>query len=210
MAGPRPTLIVLVRHARTPSTGVILPGRRPGLALSAEGRRQAEGAAARLAPLPVAAVYTSPLERARQTAGPIARARGLRPRVEPGLLETDVGRWAGRRLAHLRRRREWRTVLHHPAGFRFPGGESFVEVQARVTAALARLAARHPGRTIVAVSHADPIKLALAHALGVPLDLVQRIVVAPASISAVAYHPEGPRVLAVNAPTDAGGLGILP
>ena len=188
-----------MRHAVTAVTGRRLPGRAPGLHLSDDGRRQAEQVARRLARLPrVAAVYTSPLERARETAAPIARARGLSLQVERGLLELDVGAWTGITLARARRKREWVTVQRHPSGFRFPGGESFAEMQARVTAALAALVARHPGATIIAVSHADPIKAAAAQAVGAPLDLFQRIVIAPASVTAITYGSDGPLVLTLN------------
>jgi probable phosphoglycerate mutase len=188
-----------VRHAVTAVTGRRLPGRAPGLHLSAEGRRQAERVAQRLARLPrVAAVYTSPLERARETAATIARTRGLGLRVERGLLELDVGAWTGITLARARRKREWTTVQRHPSGFRFPEGESFAEMQARVTAAITALVARHPGATIIAVSHADPIKAAAAQAVGAPLDLFQRIVIAPASVTAIAYSAHGPLVLTLN------------
>jgi probable phosphoglycerate mutase len=191
--------VLLVRHALTGSTGRRLPGRAPGLHLSDEGQRQAEGVARRLARLPrVAAVYTSPLERARETAGPIARARGLSLRVEPGLSELDVGAWTGLSLARARRKREWASIQRHPSGFRFPGGESFAQMQARVTGALTGLIARHPGATVIAVSHADPIKAAAAQAVGAPLDLFQRIVIAPASVTAIAYGVEGPLVLTLN------------
>ena len=93
-------------------------------------------------------------------------------------------------------------MLRYPSGFRFPGGESLIELQARVTAALGRLIERHPGETIVAVSHADPIKAALAHALGLHLDLFQRLTVAPASITVIAYGREAPRVMTVNSTGD--------
>jgi len=194
-----PTVVVLVRHGLTPTTGKVLPGRAPGLRLSEAGRRQAEAAATRLGRLErLAAVYASPLDRARETAAPIAGAAKLRVRVEPALIECDVGEWTGQRLRRLRQRPEWRVVQHHPSGFRFPGGESFTEMQARMTAGIERLIARHPGETIVAVSHADPIKAAVAHALGTPLDLFQRIAISPASISAIAYGAQGPVVLMVN------------
>jgi probable phosphoglycerate mutase len=191
--------VLLVRHGHTPRTGVILPGRAPGLFLSDEGRRQADAAARGIAGLPsVAAVYTSPLERARETAAAIARARRLRPRVEGGLTECDVGDWTGLRLSRARRKAGWQLVRHHPSGFRFPRGESFTEMQARITAALARLVERHPGETIVAVSHADPIKAVVAHALGLPLDLFHRLAAAPGSVTAIAYLPDAPLVLTVN------------
>lgn len=209
-ASPRPasTLVLLVRHAVTPTTGKVLPGRARGLHLSDEGRRQAEAAARRLAALPrIAAVYSSPLERARETATPIARGRHLAVRVERGLLECDFGAWTGASLRRLARRREWAVVQRHPSGFRFPGGESFVEMQSRVTDTVRKLVERHPGRAIVAVSHADPIKAVLAHVLGTPLDLFQRFVIAPASISAVVYRREGASVLTVNSVD--GGLAAL-
>ena len=195
----KPTVVLLVRHAATPTTGVKLPGRAPGLHLSDDGRRQADAAASCLARLPkLAAVYASPLERARETALAIARARDLAVRIERDLLELDIGEWTGLSIKRASRKPEWEIVQRHPSGFRFPGGESFLEMQTRMTGALARLVARHPGETIAAVSHADPIKAVVAHALGTPLDLFQRIIIAPASISAIAYRPAGPAVLTVN------------
>ena len=195
----KPTLVLLVRHGLTPTTGRVLPGRAPGLHLSEDGRRQADAVAKRIAGLPrVAAVYTSPLERARETATPIARARGLALRVERGLLECDFGAWTGKSLWRLARKPEWKTVQRHPSGFRFPDGESFTEMQARVAGTLGRLVARHRGETIVAVFHADPIKAAVAHALGIHLDLFQRLAIAPASVTAVVYREQGPVVLTVN------------
>lgn len=205
----RSTLVLLVRHGRTATTGKVLPGRAPGLHLSDDGRREAETVARRLGSLPgVAAVYASPMERARETAAPIARARRLALRIERGLNECDFGEWTGKRLAWLTRRPEWRIIQRHPSWFRFPAGESFIEMQTRIVSALARLAQAHRGATVVAVSHGDPIKAAVAHALGTHLDLFQRIVIAPASITAVAYRPEGPAVLTVNSLGDGlAGLG---
>jgi probable phosphomutase (TIGR03848 family) len=205
---PPATLVLFVRHAHAKTTGVILSGRTPGLHLSRTGQRQAEAVAGRIGLLPkIAAVYTSPLERARETATPIARARRLPVRLERGLIEVDVGQWTGASLTHLRRRREWAVVQHHPSGFRFPDGESFTEMQTRITTAIARLVERHPGQTIIAVSHADPIKSAIADALGAHLDLFQRIAIAPASITAIRYRPQGPTVLTVNSMD--GALAVL-
>jgi probable phosphomutase (TIGR03848 family) len=196
---PSSTLVLFVRHGRTPTTGRVLPGRTPGLHLSEDGLLQAKHAAERIAALPrVAAVYTSPLERTRETSTPIARALGLRSRTHSGLLECDFGEWTGVDLKTLRRRAEWKTIQRYPAGFRFPGGESFAEMQARMNATVDTLVRRHPGHTVVAVSHADLIKAALATAIGTPLDLFQRILVSPGSISAVAYGASGPLVLCVN------------
>ena len=199
-ASSKPTTVLLVRHGQTATTGRILPGRAPGLHLSDDGRRQAEAAAQRIAKLKrVAAVYASPLERARETAMPIARIRSLALRIERGLLELDVGSWTGSRLDRVSKRPEWTTVQRYPSGFRFPEGESFVEMQARVTAALARMVEHHPGSVVVAVSHADPIKAALAHALGMHLDLFQRLAIAPGSITTIVYGAGGPTVLGMNA-----------
>jgi probable phosphoglycerate mutase len=203
-------VVLLVRHAETPTTGVTLPGRAPGLHLADRGRDAAADVAARLAKLPrMAAVYASPLERARETAEPIATAAGLAVSVEDGLLECDYGTWTGAALKDLARRPEWKTIQRYPSGFRFPGGESFTEMQARMTGTLARLVASHLGQTVVAVSHADPIKAAVAHALGTHLDLFQRITVSPASVTAIAYTPNGPAVLTVNA-TRGDLAGLIP
>jgi broad specificity phosphatase PhoE len=118
--------------------------------------------------------------------------------VERGLLECEFGDWTGRKLKDLMKLPEWSTVQRYPSGFRFPNGESFTEMQTRITDATARLVARHPGGVVVAVSHADPIKAAVAAALGTHLDLFQRIVVSPCSVTAVAYGAGGPTVLTVN------------
>jgi probable phosphomutase (TIGR03848 family) len=205
----RSTLVLLVRHGLTPTTGKILPGQAPGLHLAEEGQRQASVVAARIDRLPkVEAIYASQLERARETAAPIARARGLAVRIDRDLADGDVGEWTGEKLWRLVRKPEWQTVQRHPSGFRFPGGESFTEMQTRVTSALARMVARHPGGVVVAVSHADPIKAAVAHALGIHLDLFQRIMIAPCSVTAIGYHRHGPVVLTVNSVDgDLGWLG---
>ena len=202
-ASPPPTLVLLVRHGQTPTTGKVLPGRAPGLHLADKGQAQAEAVAARITALQsdkrkVAAIYASPLERTRETAAPIAKALGLRVQRDKGLLEADFGDWTGAELSKLYKLPEWKTVQRHPSGFRFPGGESFTEMQTRITSALDRIRHAHPGETVVAVSHADPIKAAVAHALGSHLDLFQRIVVSPCSVSAILYGAEGPIVLAVN------------
>jgi probable phosphoglycerate mutase len=190
---------LLVRHGQTSTTGVVLPGRAAGLHLADKGREEAADVAGRIARLPrLAAVYSSPLERAQETATPIAAASGLPVTLEPGLLECDYGEWTGLPLKDLRRKPEWKQVQRYPSGFRFPGGESFTEMQARMSGTLARLVAAHPGHTLVAVSHADPIRTAVAHALGAHLDLFQRIAVFTASVTAIVYGPAGPTVLAVN------------
>lgn len=200
---PKPTLVLFVRHGQTPTTGASLPGRAPGLHLSDAGIAQAGVAADRIAALPgIAAVYASPMERTRETAAPIARACKLRVRRAQGLIECDFGDWTGKKLAQLRKRPEWRTVQRYPSGFRFPGGESFAEMQSRAIDTVHELVATHPGQTIVAVSHADVIKAVVAAATGTHLDLFQRIVVSPCSVSAILYSSEGPIVLTVNSTGD--------
>jgi probable phosphoglycerate mutase len=196
-------LVLLVRHGQTPTTGATLPGRAKGLHLADAGVAQAEAVAARIAGLSnVDAVYASPLERTRETAAPIAKAVGQRVKVDKGLLECEFGEWTGRKLGELSKLPEWQTVQRYPSGFRFPGGESFTEMQQRMVSTLDRLGAAHRGRTVVLVSHADPIKAAVANALGTHLDLFQRIVVSPCSVSAILQTPNGPVVLAVNSTGD--------
>ncbi|MGD0055792.1 MAG: histidine phosphatase family protein [Acidimicrobiales bacterium] len=194
------TTVLLVRHGATLTTGSVLPGRAPGLHLSERGAAQAQAVAQRIAQLtkkPVA-LYVSPLERARETAAPIAAALALRPVIDRGLLECDFGEWTGKKLSQLSRKAEWKTVQNAPSTFRFPEGESFSQMQQRVWATLEKLAARHRGRTIVAVSHADPIKAAVTFAQGVPLDLFQRTVISTCSVSAITFTGSGPIVLTVN------------
>ncbi len=206
----RPTLVLYVRHGRTPTTGARLPGRAPGLHLSEEGRTQAEAVARWMVgpdgPGRVVAVYASPMERTRETAAPTARALGLRVRTAAGLNECDFGAWTGRRLRDLMRLKAWATVQRQPSAFRFPGGESFAEMQARMTGQVADLVAAHPDGTIVCVSHADTIKAALAASLGTPLDLFQRLTVGTCSISAVLHTDNHPIVLAVNTHGPLTGL----
>jgi len=237
-----PTVVVLVRHGTTTTTGHELPGRAPGLHLSDQGREQAERVAGRIAalaglapppsangdapaagegtrpkpararrrkgaaPPTVTAVYASPLDRTRETAAPIAAGLGLEVVIDDGLVELDVGEWTGLELKAARKRKEWATIQRYPSGFAFPGGESFVAMQARIVGTLARLRAAHPGETVVAVSHADPIRAAVAHAMGTHLDLFQRVVVSPCSITAIAYGDEGPTVLTVNDTSASGSL----
>ncbi|GAC1540772.1 MAG: histidine phosphatase family protein [Acidimicrobiales bacterium] len=204
---PAPTLILFVRHGQTGTTGKVLPGRAPGLHLAEQGLAQAEAVATRIAVLKkVDAVYASPLERARETAAPIARARDLKVTVDRGLLECDFGDWTGAELKALAKKPEWSTVQRYPSGFRFPGGESFMEMSARICSAAQRLVGLHPGGVVVAVSHADPIKAVVADALGTHLDLFQRIVISTCSVTAIAYGPSGPAVLTVNDTGDLAGL----
>lgn len=203
-----PTLVLMVRHGRTPTTGKVLPGRAPGLNLSADGIAEAERVAERIAAIAkVDAVYASPLERARQTAAPIGRALGKKVVIHKGLLECDFGAWTGASLTSLMKKKEWTTVQKAPSTFRFPNGESFTEMQTRMVSALDDIRSHHPGKVVVCVSHADPIKAAVAHAMGTHLDLFQRIVISTCSVSAVSYSLAGPVVLTVN--STGGSLAEL-
>ena len=196
---PAPTVVIFVRHGQTPSTGKVLPGRAAGLALADKGNAQAQAVADHLRESKnVAAIYASPLQRTRETAAPIGKALGMKVQPEKGLLECDFGEWTGASLAKLRKLPEWKAVQRNPSGFRFPGGESFVEMATRMATTVDKFRAAHPGKTVIAVSHADPIKAAAATALGVPLDLFQRIDISPCSMTVIAYTNEGPFVHCVN------------
>jgi probable phosphoglycerate mutase len=201
-----PTRVVLVRHGVTAQTGPLLTGRTPGVDLSERGRAQAEAAADRLATLPVTAVYASPIERTHQTAGPIAARHGLDVVVHDGLIEADYGEWTGGRIAELAETDVWKVVQFAPSRASFPGGESIRAMQARIVAALDDLVERHAHETFVVVSHADPIKAAIAHYVGMHLDTFQRIHVAPASISVLEVHPFGAVLVKAN---DSGDLRDL-
>lgn len=197
------TLILLIRHGQTPTTGTVLPGRAPGLHLSEAGQEQAERVAERLAVLPLSAIYSSPLERTLETAGPTSARTSVAVVQDAGLLEGDFGDWTGAQLTDLYGKPEWKTVQQQPSAFRFPGGESFTEIRDRMATTLARLRDAHPGGTVACFSHADPIRVAVSDAMGTPLDRFQRLSVGPCSVSAVSYQ-EGrdPVVLTVNSTQD--------
>lgn len=197
------TLLLLVRHGQTPTTGTVLPGRAPGLHLSDRGRAQAEHVAERLGGLPVDAIYSSPLERTIETAEPTAVRTGLAVQQDAGLNECDKGDWTGAAIAEVAALPQWQTVQHTPSAFRFPNGESFTQMQERIVGALEALCAAHAGGVVVCFSHADPIKAAVAQALGTPLDLFQRIVISPGSVSAILYADgQAPAVLMVNSTSE--------
>jgi probable phosphoglycerate mutase len=205
-APPRPTTLVLVRHAVTPQTGPILSGRAPGVDLSELGHEQATNTAERLKALPIAAVYASPIDRTRQTAEHIAVHHDLTVRTLDGVIEADYGEWTGGELADLAKTDLWKTVQRSPSRARFPNGESIAEMQTRTVAALEAVVAEHPGETIVVVSHADPIKAVIAHFTGVHLDLFQRIAVSPASVTVFVLGPHGVTLVKCN---DTGSLDEL-
>ena len=198
-----PTILALVRHGLTPTTGKQMPERGPGPSLSEDGIAQAEQAALHIAAWraqwpAIAALYSSPLRRTRETAGLLAKYLDREVVEVPELADCDAGDWAGQELKHLAKRPEWATVVHHPSDFCFPGGEALAGMASRVVGAAKRLAGAHPGATVVAVSHADPIKAVLADALGMHLDMFQRVLVSPASVSVISYSASGAQVLEAN------------
>jgi probable phosphomutase (TIGR03848 family) len=203
---PAPTTLVLVRHAVTAHTGPLLSGRMPGVDLSETGIKQAEDAGARLAGLPITAIYASPIERTRQTAEHIAQHHDLPVQPLEGVIEADYGEWTGEKIADLAKTDLWKTVQVTPSRARFPNGESLIEMQSRMVAALEAVVADHPGEMVVVVSHADPIKAAIAHFTGVHLDLFQRIVVSPASVTVFQLGPHGSVMVKCN---DTGTLDEL-
>ena len=190
------TRILLVRHAPTDETGSRLTGRLPGVSLGEEGERAALATARALADLDLAAIYSSPIERTMETARILARPHGLSPIREPGITEIDFGSWTGRTLESLRQEEQWKTVQSRPSRFRFPGGESFAEAQARSVESVRRIAGERDGGTVVVVSHCDTIKLVLSHFLGQPLDHFQRLRISTVSVSDLRLGGNGPPVVA--------------
>lgn len=207
--------VLLVRHGRTTANATgLLAGRAPGVPLDQLGRDQAALTGDRIAAVPVVGVVSSPLERCAETAEAIVERQQGAPSssTEPELLECDYGQWQGRQLSDLATEDLWRVVQSQPSAVVFPGGESMAGMQARSVAAIRRhdaaVHAEHgPGAVWVAVSHGDIIKSILADALGMHLDMFQRLEVGPASVSIVSYGAGRPRVLATN--TDSGDLSWL-
>jgi len=194
-------LLLLLRHAVTEHTGARLSGWTPGLHLSEDGRRQAGALAERLGAVPIDAVYASPLERCQETAAALADARGLKVETLEDVGEVRYGDWTGRELKELARQPLWKLVQATPSAARFPDGESIFEMQARAVLAVERLREAHPGQTVAVCSHGDVIKAVACHYLGSHLDLFQRLVVSPASVTAFSFGPV-PYLVRLN---DTGG-----
>jgi probable phosphomutase (TIGR03848 family) len=183
-----------------------LVGRAPGVHLSKRGTEQAERLVARLDGVPLAAIYSSPLDRSLETAAPLAAARGLEVVPDLGLSEVDYGAWSGQEFKQLRKTDLWKRVQVRPADARFPGGEAVREAQARIVQSLETIVNRHPQDCVAAFSHSDMIKFAVAHLAGIHLDLFQRLVVSPASVSAILVGGSAPALVRLN---DMGGLQDL-
>ena len=175
---------LLIRHGDNDRIGKSLAGRLPGVHLNEKGQAQAQALADRMAGMKLTAVYASPLERARETAEPLAKVHGLPVQILPELLEIDFGGWEGESLPQLKKNPLWKVVHDAPGSFRFPGGESFVEAQARAAAGLLALSEQYGEKDlIVCASHSDIIRLTVAHFLKLPLDHFQRLRISPASVT---------------------------
>jgi probable phosphoglycerate mutase len=193
-------IFLLIRHGETDYVKKgLIAGRLPGVHLNKKGQGQARAVAEKLAGAPVKAIYSSPLERALETAEPISQTLSLDVITRHGLIEVDTGEWQDQSLKQLRRQKLWKTVSGAPSRLRFPGGESFADAQMRISTEIDTLSRQHePKDLVICVSHADPIRLVVAYFLGLPLDLFQRLVVAPASINVLEIREAGSRLLALN------------
>ena len=200
------TTLLLVRHGHTDAAGKRLTGRAPGVHLNELGRRQAERLVERLDGVRIDTIVSSPLERCRETAAPLAKARGRAVDVGRAWIEVGYGEWTGRSISQLRRTKLWRRVMFAPSNVRFPGGESLLQVQGRAVDATLDIAARHARGTVVVVSHADVIRLLVAHVAGMHADHLQRLSIDTASSTAVSISDGFARLLTVN---DTGDLAVL-
>jgi probable phosphomutase (TIGR03848 family) len=198
------TLLFLIRHGFTDQTGKRLYGWTPDVHLSERGREQAEELVRRFAPLRLSAIYSSPLERCRETAAPLAAATGLEVHLRRELGEVHYGDWTNRPLAQLARTKLWRSVQQMPSQVTFPDGESFLQVQERAIRAIGEIALAHPRGHVAVFSHGDPISLLVSHLAGAHIDEFQRIAIDPGSISIVVLGTGVPRIYRVN---DTGELG---
>ena len=190
--------LVLIRHGHNDWVGDRLAGWTPGIHLSAKGRAECEALARRLDGYPIDAVYSSPLERARETAEFIAAPLGLGVETLSGVGEVRYGSWTGGQLSELAKDELWPRAQAFPSGTRFPGGETLAEVQARAVAAIEALRADYPHGVVAVVSHGDVIKSIVAHYAGTHLDLSQRLVVSTASVTVLHFCAHGPKLLLFN------------
>ena len=194
-------LLLLIRHGENDfvKTGK-LPGQTSGIHLNEKGQKQAQALGEALQNVPIKAIYSSPLERALETAAPIATSHKLEIQHEPGLKDADVGKWQGKSIKTLRLTNAWRVVQHAPSRFTFPEGESFLDLQTRIVQTLEGIVKKHknPKDIVAVVFHADPIKLAVSHFLGLPLDHFQRLSCDTGSLTAVFAGEMGANLLKLN------------
>lgn len=195
------TRFLLIRHATTNAVGKKLSGRTAGVHLNAEGQTQAIKLAEQLAGMPINAVYSSPLERAVETAEPIAKMHHLETIICNDFLEIDFGEWTNASFETLQNEHQFHLFNSFRSITRIPGGEMMLEAQTRMIAGLQRLCTQHPNETVAVVSHSDLIKAAIAYYAGIPLDLFQRIEISPASVSIVEVYAETARIMLMNGGT---------
>lgn len=192
----------LVRHAAFDSVGSTIVGRTGSIALNDEGRAQADRLARALAAEPVAAVYTSPLDRARETAVSIAAVHGVTPIESDAFAELDFGEWTGSNIRDLDAHRAWHDFNTLRSLTRIPGGELMLEVQTRAVTGLLDIQRRYDGRTVAIVSHADVIRAVIGHLLGIPMDHLLRLEIQPATYTTVQLHGAWPQVLCIGRSAD--------
>jgi len=194
-------LLLLIRHGENDyvKTGK-MAGRIPGVHLNERGQKQAKALGEALKDIPIKAVYSSPLERAMETAKPIAESHQLTIFQEPDLMDTDIGKWQGKSVKVLRLTKVWKIVQSAPSRFRFPEGESFPEAQTRYVSTLERIIQKHhkPQDIVAVIFHADPIKLAVAHFLGMPLDHFQRLGCDTGSLTALHVGEASANLIKLN------------
>lgn len=200
------TTILLIRHGHTDLVGNTLAGRSTGVHLSTQGQREVADLVRHLRTFPISGIFSSPLERTRETAQPLADALGLEVRIREGLIEIDYGQWTGRKVSSLAEDPIWIRYNRFRSSTRIPGGELFLDVQARAVKVLEELRATHPEETLAIVSHGDVIRVALANYLGMHIDLITRIAIRPASVSGLALGDFSPEILFMNQTVQRSGV----
>jgi broad specificity phosphatase PhoE len=196
------TTFLLIRHATNDTVDVRIAGRMPGVHLNDEGRRQAEELAHRLEGIHLDAIYSSPLERAFETAELIAQRHGLAIMSLESLNEIDFGDWTWKGLDELHANELWQRFNTFRSGMRIPGGETIVEVQARMVVELLNLCEKHPEQTLAIVGHGDPIRAVISFYLGNALDFMLRFVIDAASVSILELDQVSSRLLLMNSTTE--------
>lgn len=202
----QPATILLVRHGMCDPVGKFFAGRMPGVPLNVQGRDEAERVAERIATVPIAAIISSPIQRARETAAAIAAHTNVDVQIDDAFTELDVGAWTGRTFRELGEAPfadDWRRFNTFRSGTRAGGAELMLDAQVRAVGALLALRDRYPGQRVVVVSHGDVIRGAIAYFIGVPLDLARRLEIATGSISTLTLSQEDARLLGLN---DTGGV----
>ena len=192
------TKFLLIRHAATDSVGKRLSGRMAGVQLNKEGLMQAQALAERLAGLPLTAIYSSPLDRARETAEPICKALSLEMEIYEDFNEIDFGEWTNKSIRELEDQPAFKRFNSFRSSTRIPGGELMPEAQVRMVRGLEKLYVRHPNEIVAVISHADMIRAAISYYAGIHLDMFQRIEISPASVSVIEMYDETARISLVN------------